>query len=78
MVGIDVSAKSLDVVVRQQGNNGQSATYTNSHSGYNQFITKLKKLKPELIVMEATGVYHFAKTLLQRSKTDAIDAGLIA
>lgn len=102
VVGIDVSAKSLDVVVRQQGNNGQSATYANSHSGHNQFITKLKKLKPELIVMEATGVYHFAiaerlfdeglpvsvinpkqsfhfaKTLLQRSKTDAIDAGLIA
>ena len=102
VVGIDVSAKSLDVVVRKQGNNGQSTTYANSHAGHNEFTSKLKKLNPDLIVMEATGVYHFAiaerlfdeglpvsvinpkqsyhfaKTLLQRSKTDAIDAGLIA
>ena len=102
VVGIDVSAKSLDVVVRKQGNNGPSAIYANSHAGHNELTSKLKKLNPDLIVMEATGVYHFAiaerlfdeglpvsvinpkqsyhfaKTLLQRSKTDAIDAGLIA
>lgn len=102
VVGIDVSAKSLDVVVRKAGKNGQSASYANSHGAHNEFTSKLKKLNPELIVLEATGVYHFAiaerlfdeglpvsvinpkqshhfaKTLLQRSKTDAIDAGLIA
>jgi len=102
VIGIDVSAKSLDVVVRKAGKNSQSTVYANSHSGHNELTSKLKKLNPDLIVMEATGVYHFAiaerlfdeglpvsvinpkqsyhfaKTLLQRSKTDAIDAGLIA
>lgn len=102
VVGIDVSAKSLDVVVRKSGKNSQSTSYVNSHAGHNELTSKLKKTAPELIVMEATGIYHFAiaerlfdeglpvsvinpkqshhfaKTLLQRSKTDAIDAGLIA
>lgn len=102
VVGIDVSAKSLDVVVRKNGKNSHSATYVSSHAGHNELTSKLKKVAPSLVVMEATGIYHFAiaerlfdeglpvsvinpkqshhfaKTLLQRSKTDAIDAGLIA
>lgn len=102
VVGVDVSAKTLDVVVRKQGVNGKSRSYANSPEGHIKLTTELKKQNPVLVVMEATGIYHFrvaehlfdndlpvsvinpkqshhfAKTLLQRSKTDAIDATLIA
>lgn len=102
VVGIDISAKNLDMVIRKQGVSGKSRSYPNSPEGHTKLITQLKKCHPARIVMEATGVYHFrlaerlfdealpvsvinpkqshhfAKTLLQRSKTDAIDAALIA
>lgn len=102
VVGVDVAAKTLDVVVRKQGVNGKSRSYANSPEGHIKLTSELKKQNPMLVVMEATGIYHFkvaehlfdadlpvsvinpkqshhfAKTLLQRSKTDAIDAALIA
>lgn len=102
VVGVDVAAKTLDVVIRKQGVNGKSRSFANSPEGHIKLTTELKKQNPVLVVMEATGVYHFraaehlfdnelpvsvinpkqshhfAKTLLQRSKTDAIDAALIA
>mgnify|MGYP000664834383 CR=1 FL=1 len=70
--------------------------------GHRKCLNMLKKLKPKLIVMEATGVYYldlastlynaglpvsvinpasfkqFAELMLTQSKTDSIDAKLLA
>jgi len=95
-IGIDISSKSFDLVVRKQN---KSKSFEQSFDGHQSC---LKKLKPTLIVMEATGVYYldlavhlynaglpvavinpasfkrFAELMLKQSKTDSIDAALLA
>lgn len=51
-VGIDVCQKYLDVYVRPLGRLFQ---VTNDQKGINQLIETLREIKPELIVVEATG-----------------------
>lgn len=51
-IGIDVSKASLDVAIRPTG---ESLRFDNDTSGIKKLITRLKSLKPALIVMEATG-----------------------
>ena len=51
-VGIDVCQKYLDVYIRPIGELFQ---VTNDGSGIVELIRKLKEIKPELIVLEATG-----------------------
>ena len=58
-IGIDISAKSFDMVVRKQSKQGKMASFEQSVEGHNKCLKIIKKLKPTLIVMEATGVYHF-------------------
>lgn len=101
-VGIDISAKTFDVVVRQNGKSGRSKKYDQTPEDHQLFIQKLLSLKPDVIVMEATGIYYldlaialvdagfpvcvinpssfkkFAELTLTQSKTDGIDAGLLA
>ena len=101
-IGIDISAKTFDVVTRNQGKPNKPSSFEQSFEGHKKCIQQLKKLKPKLIVMEATGVYHldlaiaiydaglpvsvinpasfkqFAALMLTQSKTDGIDAGLLA
>ncbi len=101
-VGIDVGAKSVDVVSFKAGKASKSVSIKQTTDGHKSLISKLKKLKPSCIVMEATGIYyldlaialhdaglpvavinpksskHFAQVKLQNSKTDAIDAALLA
>jgi transposase len=101
-IGIDISAKIFDVVTRNQGKPNKPNSFEQSFEGHEKCIKQLKKLKPKLIVMEATGIYHldlaiaiydaglpisvinpasfkqFAALMLTQSKTDGIDAGLLA
>lgn len=51
-VGIDVCQKYLDIYVRPQGKLFQE---TNDEIGISKLVQTLKKIKPELIVLEATG-----------------------
>lgn len=102
VVGIDIAAKSFDMVVRKQGNNAKAEQFAQDPKGHGRAIKHLRKTKPALIVMEATGVYyldlavalsnaglpvavinprsfkHFAALKLKGSKTDPVDAALLA
>ena len=51
-VGIDVCQKYLDIYVRPQGKLFQE---TNDEIGISKLVQTLKNIKPELIVLEATG-----------------------
>src|SRR5690554_447732 len=101
-VGIDISANTFDVVVFNQGTFSKHVRFRQSIEDHKKLIAQLGKLRPERIVLEATGVYyydlavalseaglpvsvinpksskHFAQLKLQNSKTDAIDAALLA
>jgi transposase len=59
-VGIDVSKARLDVAVRPSGERFQVG---NDEEGITQLCKKLKKLRPERIVLEPTG--SFESQLLQ-------------
>ncbi|MBF8265182.1 MAG: IS110 family transposase [Dehalococcoidia bacterium] len=50
--GIDVSKTALDVAV--YGKVGRHS-FTNSEQGISQLVSWLKRLNPEIVVMEATG-----------------------
>jgi transposase len=100
--GIDIAAKTVDLVVRQNDKNSPVKTFQQTPSGRATLIEFLQKYPLELIVMEATGIYyldlavalhdakmsisvinpksfnHFAQMKLEHSKTDSIDAALLA
>jgi len=101
-IGIDISAKKFDLVVRKQNKSSKSKCFDQTPEGHRKCLQMLIKLKPKLIVMEATGVYYldlasilydeglpvsvinpasfkrFAELMLTQSKTDSIDATLLA
>ncbi len=101
-VGIDIAAKSFDMVVRKSGKPGKAASFKQTPEGHAAVIKQLLALKPSSIVMEATGIYyldlavaiaqaglpisvinpksfrHFAALKLNGTKTDGVDAGLLA
>lgn len=102
-VGIDVSSKKLDMVIRQKGKSRKAKTYSNDARGHQAIIKALRGKSPVRIGIEATGVYHldlaivlqatptielmvinpksakyFAEATLARTKTDAVDAELLA
>jgi transposase len=54
-VGIDVSKDTLDVAVH---GDQQSWDFTNDQVGIGKTVVMLKKLSPELVVLEATGSYE--------------------
>jgi len=56
-IGIDVSKAELQVAVRPDG---QRFTVSNNESGFHELIKRLKKLRPDRIVMEPTGGYELA------------------
>jgi transposase len=98
-VGIDVSKAWLDVAVRPDD---QAFRVQNTPSGIAALVERLQAIRPELILLEATGgleypaavalidaglsvrivdparVRHFARSIGQQSKTDALDARLLA
>jgi len=101
-VGIDIAAKSFDLVIRKNSRSEKVKNYKQTGKDYDKVIAQLKVQNPTMIVMEATGVYYldlavrlstanlpvavinpasykkFAELKLIQSKTDAIDASLLA
>lgn len=57
-VGIDVAAKTIDLVVRDDDKTSKSEQFSQTPDGHAAVVRKLQKLAPELIVMEATGIYY--------------------
>jgi len=55
VVGIDVSKASLEVADSSAADVWQT---TNDNEGFNQVVSSLPSLKPNLIVVEATGRYE--------------------
>lgn len=102
VVGVDIGSRTAPMAWRKDGNVVGNWTIEQSAKGHSLAVKKLLSLKPELIVMEATGVYYldlavkltnaglpvavinpksahnFAKIMLANSKTDKIDAQLLA
>lgn len=54
-VGVDVSKKALDLVVRPTG---EYQAHTNDAVGIAAVVKQMRSLQPELIVLEATGGYE--------------------
>ena len=101
-VGIDVAAKTVEMVSRSRGKNAKSLSFEQTPAGHRQLILKLQRLKSVGIVLEATGIYYldlaialdeaglpvavinpksgrrFAELKLEHTKTDGVDAGLLA
>lgn len=101
-VGIDIAARSFDLVCRRDGRNSPALTFTQTPQGQTKAVQQLQALHPTHIVMEATGIYyldlavalanadlpvsvinpksfrHFAQLKLAGSKTDPVDAALLA
>ena len=57
-VGIDVAAKTIDLVFRDDDKTSKSEQFSQTPDGHAAVVRKLQKLAPELIVMEATGIYY--------------------
>jgi len=58
-IGLDVSKQHLDVAVRPQG---RHFVTPNDDRGIKQLVKRLAALKPQLIVLEASGGYEFLVT----------------
>jgi transposase len=56
-IGIDVAKDSVEVAMHESQ---ERWSFTNEETGIAKLITRMKKLKPSLIVMEATGGYEVA------------------
>jgi transposase len=54
-VGIDVSKAKLDVAVRPSG---ERFTFTNDDGGLRELVKRLRRIKPERVVLEPTGGYE--------------------
>ena len=57
-IGVDISAKTFDLVVRKQDKSQKSKSLDQTPEGHRKCLNMLKKIKPTLIVMEATGAYY--------------------
>lgn len=101
-VGVDIAAQTFDTAIRRDGKNGKVETFPQTAQGHARAVRKLQALRPERIVLEATGIYyldlalalhaaglpvcvinprsyrHFAAITLRGSKTDPLDAALLA
>lgn len=101
-VGIDISAKTVDISLVNCNNQTVARQFQQTPAGHRQLVALACKHKVKAIVMEATGIYyldlalalhkaklpvtvinpkafhHFAKANLSASKTDQIDAKLLA
>jgi len=69
VAGIDVSAETLDLVVRKKGKNQKVKKFKNTSDGHTSLIEWLRKKNVSHVCLEATGIYHLdlAVTLDQTS-----------
>ena len=56
-IGIDVSAKTLDVAYLNRDGRLRYRTFQQTAAGHQQRVIDLRQYRPETIVMEATGTY---------------------
>lgn len=63
-VGIDIAAKSFDLVVRKNGQNSAVTRFEQSPKDHAKALKKLRSLNPYRVVMEATGVYYLDLALV--------------
>ena len=100
--GIDVSAKTVTLVISREGRTGKPREFANTPQGHAALSKVLHKAQVERVCLEATGLYHldlalalddaglavmvvnpkaakrFAEAMQTRTKTDAVDAALLA
>lgn len=57
-VGLDIAAKTVECVIRQAGQASRPASYPQTPAGHAALIQKLVPLKPQQVVLEATGIYY--------------------
>jgi len=57
-IGIDISAKTVDLAYRTNGTDSKAEKFEQSVIGHTKIIKRLKALRPTLVVMEATGIYY--------------------
>ncbi|MFV8836415.1 IS110 family transposase [Aquisalimonas sp. APHAB1-3] len=101
-IGIDIGARSVEVVVRRNGGHTPAKTFQQTPQGHEALVGYVQSHHPQRVVLEATGVYyldvavaladaglpvavinpksfhHFAALKLNATKTDAVDAALLA
>lgn len=58
LAGIDVSAYTLDLVIRKKGKNSTVKRFTNTPEGHASLVDWLMKHQVSHVCMEATGIYH--------------------
>ena len=57
-VGIDIAARSFDLVCRHDGRNQSAQRFAQTPADQAQAVQQLQTLKPDHIVLEATGIYY--------------------
>lgn len=57
-VGIDISAKTVDLACRANGRDSKVERFEQTIIGHAKIIKRLKALHPTVVVMEATGIYY--------------------
>ena len=57
-VGIDISAKTVDLAYRANGKDSKVERFEQTIIGHAKIIKRLKTLHPTVVVMEATGIYY--------------------
>lgn len=57
-VGIDIAARSFDLVCRHEGHNRPAQTFAQTPADQAKAVQQLQALQPTHIVLEATGIYY--------------------
>jgi len=60
-VGIDIAARTFEMVIRQGGKAARAMSFEQTPAGHAKAIKQLVALKPGRIVMEATGIYFLTR-----------------
>ncbi|WP_141699219.1 IS110 family transposase, partial [Candidatus Thiosymbion oneisti] len=100
--GIDVSHKTVTLVISREGQTGKPREFNNTPHGHVALINRLRKAQVSRVCLEATGLYplelalalddagldvmvinpeaakRFAEAMPSRTKTDAVDATVLA
>jgi len=58
-IGIDVSMDEIDLAICEKGKSSYYGKMKNNRQGFDKIVKLVEKNKIDLVVMEATGVYHF-------------------
>jgi len=63
VAGIDVSSKTVTLVILRDGRMGKPCELKNTPQGHVPLSNRLRKAKVSRVRLEATGQYHFALAL---------------